>query len=89
MVEKRMFGGLAFMLDGNMLCCASKSGVMFRVGKGAEPAALARPNAKPCLGTSRPMAGFILVDHRGLELDAVLSEWIELAKAYVQTLAAK
>jgi TfoX/Sxy family transcriptional regulator of competence genes len=86
---RRMFGGVALMLDGNMLCCASKSGVMFRVGKDAEPAALARPFAQPCLGTGRPMPGFITVGAEGLDADAALTDWVKLARAYVETLPAK
>jgi len=86
---RRMFGGVALMLDGNMLCCASKSGVMFRVGKDAEPAALMRPFAQPCLGTGRPMPGFIMVGAEGLETDPTLGDWVKLARSYVETLPAK
>jgi hypothetical protein len=62
---------------------------MFRVGKDAEPAALARPFAQPCLGTGRPMPGFIMVGAEGLEADAALTDWVKLARAYVETLPAK
>lgn len=87
--ERRMFGGIAFMLDGAMLCCASKSGVMFRVGKAAEPEALSRPFAQPCLGTGRLMPGFIMVAAEGLDADPTLTDWVRLAQAYVETLPAK
>ena|SRR5258708_15337255 len=86
---RRMFGGVALMFDGNMLCCASKFGVMFRVGKDAEPTALTRPFAERCLGTGRPMPGFIMVGAEGLEADAVLTDWVKLARAYVESLPAK
>jgi hypothetical protein len=87
--ERRMFGGVAFMLGGNMLCCASRRGLMVRVGREQEPAALKRPHAAPCLGTGRPMAGFLMVDPAGVAEDTHLSEWLDLARAYVTSLPAK
>jgi hypothetical protein len=87
--EQRMFGGIAFLLGGNMLCCASRKGLMVRVGRDAEPTALARPFAAPCLGTGRPMPGFIMVDPTGLVADADLDGWVGLAKAYVLALPPK
>ena len=87
--EQRMFGGVAFMLGGNMLCCASRRGLMVRVGREQEPLALERPHAAPCLGTGRPMAGFIMVDPAGVAEETHLSEWLDLARAYVTSLPAK
>lgn len=89
LAARRMFGGVALMLDGNMLCSASKSGVMFRVGSDAEPAALARPFARPCVGTGRPMPGFIMVEPEGVDADPALADWVQLARSYVETLPAK
>src|SRR5712692_11812686 len=63
---KRMFGGLTFLLSGNMLCCISEKGLMARVGAAAEPTALAKPHAAPCLGAGRRMAVFILVEPPGV-----------------------
>jgi hypothetical protein len=88
-VPKRMFGGLTFMLNGNMLCCASSKGLMVRVGTAAESEALARPIAARCLGAGRPMAGFILVDHQGLTSDADLCAWVQMALDYVGKLPPK
>ncbi len=62
---KRMFSGLTFMLEGNMLCCVSTKGLMVRVGAAAESEALKRPLVARCLGAGRPMAGFLLVDPQG------------------------
>ena len=87
--EKRMFGGITFLLNGNMLCCASKRGLMVRVGKEAEPAALSRPYALSCLGTGRPMAGFIMVESAGIADPKALSQWLEMARAYVSQLPSK
>lgn len=87
--EKRMFGGVTFMLNGNMLCCISKKGLMVRVGKELEAEALSRPFAERCLGTGRPMSGFIIVAFAGLENDNDLSGWLNLARTYVETLLRK
>ena len=57
--EKKMFGGLCFMLNGNMLCGVHKDGAMYRVGKDHEDAALSLPGARKMDFTGRPMGGFI------------------------------
>jgi len=87
--EKRMFGGVTFMTNGNMLCCASRQGLMVRVGAAAEPEALARPHTQRCRGTGREMPGFVLVDPEGLGTQQELSEWLALARRYVDALAPK
>ncbi len=86
--ETRMFGGLCFMLNGNMLCGIHKAHLIFRVGKTQHAAALARRGARPMDITGRPMAGFIFVDPaycnpRGLK------SWVALAERYVGALPAK
>jgi hypothetical protein len=86
---KRMFGGLAFLLAGNMLCCVSAKGLMVRIGADAEPAAFKKRHAAPCLGAGRRMAGFIMVAPLGLKTDAALSGWLDMALAYVGTLPSK
>jgi hypothetical protein len=87
--ERRMFGGTTFMLNGNMLCWAGRSGLMVRVGREAEEAALRAPFAGPCLETGRPMGGFVMVKHLGIAKDASLAHWLDLARAHVATLPAK
>jgi len=84
-----MFGGLTFLLNGNMLCSVSKKGLMARVGADAGPSALTMPHATACLGAGRRMAGFILVDHAGIATDAELTAWLHMALAYVAQLPAK
>lgn len=88
-VAKRMFGGLTFLLDGNMLCCVSDKGLTARVGAEAEPSALERPHAAPCLGVGRRMPGFIIVDHEGVAGDADLAAWLDMALAHVEQLPRK
>ena len=87
--ERRMFGGLAFMLHGNMCCCVNQSSLMTRVGPDAYTAALAQPHAGLMDLTGRPMPGWVLVAPDGLATDAGLSEWIGRATAFTATLPAK
>jgi len=87
--QKRMFGGITFLVSGNMLCCASRTGLMVRVGAAAEDAALASPFARPCLGAGRRMAGFIMVEPEGIATAANLKAWLDMARSYVEALPPK
>ena len=86
--EVRMFGGLCFMLNGNMVAGTSKRGLMVRVGKEQQSNALARPGAKRMEMTGRPMEGYIFVDPPPLD-DRSLQNWRALAVAFVKTLPPK
>ena len=86
--EMKMFGGIAFMLNGNMLASSSKRGLMLRVGKEQAPNALTRPGTRQIEMRGRPMEGYIRVDPAGLD-DRTLREWLELATAFVKTLPVK
>ena len=86
--EKRMFGGVCFMRGGHMLCCASKRGVLLRVGTEREPVILALPGVRPMQHGGRRMPGFVWADDAVFD-DAALSHWLAEAEAYVATLPAK
>jgi len=87
--EKRMFGGLAIMLDGNMVVCPTKEGsLIVRVGKDGMEEAL-RAGARPMEMGGRTMSGFVLVTGDALEDDKALSGWVARAVAFVGTLPAK
>jgi len=86
--EKKMFGGVCFLLRGNMLCGTGKEKFMFRVGKAQDAAALAQPGAKPMDLTGRVMQGFIWVDPASCDA-RVLKRWLAMAEAYVGKLPAK
>jgi TfoX/Sxy family transcriptional regulator of competence genes len=86
--EVRMFGGLCFMLNGNMVAGTSKRGVLVRVGKDQQSNALARPGTKPMEMTGRPMEGYIFVDPPPPDEQA-LRDWLDLAVAFVKTLPPK
>jgi TfoX/Sxy family transcriptional regulator of competence genes len=86
--EVRMFGGLCFMLNGNMVAGTSKRGLLVRVGKEQQSAALARPDTKPMEMTGRPMEGYVFVDPAPSD-DRSLRDWLNLAVAFVKTLPPK
>lgn len=87
--EKRMFGGLCFLLDGNMLCGVHSGGAMFRVGKDAEADALAIDGAGPMMFTGRKMGGLIDVTDQALSDDTRRTEWMRLALAQASALPPK
>ena len=86
--EVRMFGGLCFMLNGNMVAGTSTRGLMVRVGKERQADALVRPGAKRMEMTGRPMEGYIFVDPPPSD-DRSLQDWLALAVAFVKTLPPK
>jgi TfoX/Sxy family transcriptional regulator of competence genes len=86
--EKRMFGGIAWMLRGNMLCGVEGRRFMFRVGKDLEAEALARPGARPMDFTGKPMRGFVWVT-AAPALETGLRSWIDLAACFVGKLPPK
>ena len=87
--EIRMFGGICFTLNGNMLVGTMKDGeLLARVGDEQEAAALARPGARRMNFTGREMKGFLMVASDALD-DQALREWISLASAYVGPLPPK
>jgi TfoX/Sxy family transcriptional regulator of competence genes len=86
--EVKMFGGLCFMLNGNMLAGTSNRGLLVRVGKDQYTRALERPNARPMEMTGRAMEGYIFVDPPPRD-ERGLREWLELAVAFVNTLPPK
>jgi TfoX/Sxy family transcriptional regulator of competence genes len=87
--EQRMFGGVCFMLNGNMLLGASPRGLLVRVGKEESDAALRRPHARLMEQRGRTMAGYIVVANEGISRDRDLKNWLELAVAHVSTLPSK
>ena len=87
--ERKMFGGPAFVLSGNMCCCVTEHGLMVRVGPDAYEDALAQPHAGLMDLTGRPMRGWVLVEFEGLASDDTLSQWVEQGAEFAATLPAK
>ena len=86
--EIKMFGGIGFMLNGNLLIAVSSRGLLARVGKEAQHDALMRPGATPMVMRGRLMSGYIRVDASALDEGEVAS-WVHLACLFVQTLPKK
>ena len=87
--EKAMFGGIAFMLDGNMSVGVSREDLMVRVGPDGTDDALAQPHARLFDMTGRPMRGWILVAPEGVEDDEDLAAWVARGVAYARSLPPK
>ena len=87
--EKSMFGGLCFLLNGNMLCGVSKQGGMFRVGKDHEAAALKIDGVTPLAFTGRKMGGMVDVDDDLMADDVRRAQILALALDFVVGLPAK
>lgn len=86
--EVRMFGGIGFMLNGNMVAAASPRGLLLRVGKDRQTEALAQSGARPMVMRGRTMEGYVYVDPPALSEQAV-QKGLRMAVAYVQTLPPK
>ena len=89
LTEKRMFGGLSFMLRGNMCCGVLKDVLVVRVGPGGFEEALAEPHARPMGFTGRPMRGMVYVGPGGYRSDDDLAAWLKRAVDFARSLAPK
>ena len=88
--EKNMFGGVAFMLNGNMLCGYTNKGkLMVRVGKELEAEARKIPGAQDMDFTGKKMGGMLFVDEDTIPDERSLKQWIALATRFVGALPAK
>ncbi|MBK8900674.1 MAG: TfoX/Sxy family protein [Anaerolineaceae bacterium] len=89
LVEKKMFGGIAFMLQGNFACGLTKEDFVVRVGKEYDTEALAQPHTRPMDFTGKPMAGWVYVSEAGLESDEELARWVRQGVNYALSLPPK
>ncbi len=89
LAEKRMFGGVCFLLRGNMLAGIWEQSLIVRLGLDEAAKALKEPNVREFDVTGRPMRGWVIVDPDGLERDEQLAAWLARAQAFVETLPAK
>lgn len=88
-VEKRMFGGIAFMLGGNMCCGIVKDQLMLRVSPSEHDAMLERPGVYPMEFTGRPMRGFVFVDAAHTATVPAVRKWLKPAIAFASSLPPK
>jgi TfoX/Sxy family transcriptional regulator of competence genes len=89
LTEKAMFGGIAFMVRGNMAVGVSKEDLMVRVGPDEHEAALSRPHVKPFDMTGRPMKGWVVVEPEGVKSQEALREWVKTGVEFALSLPAK
>ena len=87
--EKRMFGGIGFLLNGNMLVGVWKDSLIVRLGPDEGDEALKEPHVKEFDITGRPMRGWVLVEPEGVMGDDQLAGWIQRAVKFVGKLPAK
>src|SRR3954449_1391987 len=89
-VEKKMFGGLAFLVAGNMSVAASgQGGLMVRVDPEQTDALLAKPHAGPMVMRGRSMQGWLRVDDEGVRTKRQLQPWVNRGVAYARSLPPK
>lgn len=84
--ERRMFGGLCFLVRGNMCCGTLRGELIVRVEPAETEALSSRPHTRPMDFTGKPMRGFVVVEPEGLSRQKQLEEWIGLALERVRSL---
>lgn len=87
--EKKMFGGIAFMLRGKMCCGVLNDDLVVRVGPERYEKALSQPHARPMDFTGRPIRGFVFVNPSGHKTDKALAKWVKQAVEFAMTLPRK
>ena len=90
LTEKKMFGGLAFLVGGNMAVAASgQGGVLVRVDPAESDALVAKSNARPMEMRGRPMKGWLRLDPDDVRTKRDLARWVDRGAAYARSLPAK
>ena len=87
--EKKMFGGLGFMLHGNMVCGIVGEKLMLRLGEAGAKEALAQEHVAPMDFTGKPIKTMAYVEPAGVESEADLARWVAAALAFAKTLPPK
>jgi TfoX/Sxy family transcriptional regulator of competence genes len=88
-VEKKMFGGVGFILNGNMACGVNKEDLIVRVGPNNYEASVTRPHTRPFDFTGRPMKGWVMVSAEGYETDDALVAWVNQGVEFALSLPPK
>ncbi len=87
--EKKMFGGLSFLLDGNMCCGVARDDLVVRLSPEEAERALAELHARPMDFTGRPLKGFVYVSPQGVADETSLLDWIDRAVRFAGSLPPK
>jgi hypothetical protein len=87
--EREMFGGVGFILHGNMYCGVNGQDLIVRVSPEAYNRALLKQHVRVFDITGRPMRGWVVIDAGGVETDDALKAWVEHGSCFAQSLPAK
>jgi TfoX/Sxy family transcriptional regulator of competence genes len=88
-VEKKMFGGVGYLLSGNMACGVNKDNLIVRIDPEKHSELLEKPHAKPFGLTGKPMKGWLMVEPEGCKTSGQLSAWIKEGVEFALTLPPK
>lgn len=88
-VEKKMVGGLSFLVNGNMCCGITGTALMVRVGAERREQALREPHVQPMAFAGRALSGFICIEPEGYAADNALASWVQRGLDFVSGLPAK
>ena len=88
--ERKMFGGIAWMLDGNMACgIIGGDALLARLGPDGAAAALDEPHTRPAVMGERTMKGYLIVDAEGVDSEESLQAWVDRCVAFAESLPPK
>ena len=88
-VEKRMVGGLSFLINGNLCCGITGTALMVRVGAEGHEQALREPHVRPMQFAGRALSGFVCVEPAGFASDNALARWVQRGLDFVSGLPVK
>lgn len=88
-VEKKMVGGVSFLVNGNMCCGVTGAALMVRVGAEGRDQALREPHVRPMVFAGRSLSGFVCIDPAGYAADDALASWVQRGLDFVRGLPVK
>lgn len=88
-VEKKMFGGVGFLINGNLACGVNKEDMIVRVDPKRHPSLLKKPHVRPFDMSGRPMKGWLVVEADGVKTEKQLNRWIKEGVEFASSLPAK
>lgn len=89
LVEKKMFGGVGFLINGNMACGVNKQDLVLRLNEADFETAMKQSNVRIFNMTGKPMKGWVLVSSDGYKSDKALLDWIEKGISFAKSLPHK
>ena len=89
MISKKMFGGICYLLHGNIACGVHQEKLIIRVGKDDYLSALAKPSTSPFDLTGRPMIGWVFVEPPVIDSNEELYSWVKQGVSFASTLPSK